>query len=158
MRVTGKPVRTSVGLCFIALALIAAGLVLPGAKESQEPLPYVCIFGGLFIGIPAALGIGIVLNNRRKLGTQRRQRPSVPPKRKVREGHCLITTVTCKTKTRHRIIDFKDNKNAPHGVDRNMKWTGGKRVSVVGHSGISSPYPIFRRMNTYTVMDSESGN
>jgi hypothetical protein len=66
MRVTGKPVRTSVGFCFIALALIAAVLVLPGAKESQSPLLYVCIFGGLFVGIPAALGIGVVLENRRK--------------------------------------------------------------------------------------------
>ncbi len=66
MRVTGKPVRRSVGLCFIALALIAAVLVLQGAKESHASLLYVCIFGGLFVGIPAVLGIGVVLENRRK--------------------------------------------------------------------------------------------
>ena len=66
MRVTGKPVSTSVGLFFIAFALIAAVLVLPGARSSQSPLLYVCIFGGLFVGVPAALGIGVVLENLRK--------------------------------------------------------------------------------------------
>ena len=66
MRVTGKPVPTSVGVFFIAFALVAAVLVLPGAKGSQSPILYVCIFGGLFVGIPAALGIGVVLENLRK--------------------------------------------------------------------------------------------
>jgi hypothetical protein len=66
MRITGKPVPTSVGGFFIAFALIAAVLVLPGAKGSQSPVLYVCIFGGLFVGIPAALGIGVILENLRK--------------------------------------------------------------------------------------------
>lgn len=66
MRVTGKPIRTSVGISFIALAFVIAVLILPGAKESQSPLLYICILGGLFVGIPAAMGIGIVLENRRK--------------------------------------------------------------------------------------------
>jgi hypothetical protein len=65
MKVTGKPVATSVGVFFIAFALIAAALVLPGAKWSQAPFLYLCIFGGVFIGIPAVLGIGIVLENLR---------------------------------------------------------------------------------------------
>jgi hypothetical protein len=65
MRVTGKPVSTSVGLFFIAFALIAAVLVLPGARSSQSPFLYVCSFGGLFVGVPAALGIGVVLENLR---------------------------------------------------------------------------------------------
>lgn len=66
MRVTGKPVRTSVGLFFIAFALINAGVFLPGARGSQSPLLYVFIVGGLFVGVPAALGIGVVLENLRK--------------------------------------------------------------------------------------------
>ena len=66
MRITGKPVPTSVGGFFIAFAIIAALLVFPGAKGSQSPLLYICIFGGLFVGIPAALGIGVVLENLRK--------------------------------------------------------------------------------------------
>ncbi len=65
MKVTGKPVATSVGVFFIALALIMAALVLPSAKGSHAPFLYVCIFGGLFVGIPAALGIGIVFENLR---------------------------------------------------------------------------------------------
>ena len=66
MRITGKPVPTSVGGFFIAFALVAAVVVLPGAKGSQSPVLYVCIFGGLFVGIPAALGIGLILENLRK--------------------------------------------------------------------------------------------
>jgi hypothetical protein len=66
MRITGKPVPTSVGGFFIAFAIIAALLVFPGAKGSQSPLLYICIFGGLFVGIPAALGIGVVLENLRR--------------------------------------------------------------------------------------------
>jgi len=66
MKVTGKPIPTSVGIFFIAFALLEAALVLPGAKGAQSPILYVCIIGGLFIGTPAALGIGVVLENRRK--------------------------------------------------------------------------------------------
>jgi hypothetical protein len=66
MRVTGKTVPTSVGVFFVAFALIAAVLLLPGAKVSQSPILYVCIVGGLFVGIPAALGIAVVLENVRK--------------------------------------------------------------------------------------------
>jgi hypothetical protein len=66
MRVTGKPVPTSVGIFFIGFALLAAGFIFPGAKAAQSPVLYVCIFGGLFVGIPAALGIGVVVENRRK--------------------------------------------------------------------------------------------
>jgi hypothetical protein len=66
MKVTGKHVPNSVGMFFIAFALLAAGLLLPGAKESQSPLLYACFLGGLFVGIPAALGIGVILENLRK--------------------------------------------------------------------------------------------
>jgi hypothetical protein len=65
MKITGKPVATSVGVWFIGFALICAALVVPGAKESQSPFLFVCIVGGLFVGIPAALGIGVVLENLR---------------------------------------------------------------------------------------------
>jgi len=66
MKVTGKAIPTSVGIFFIGFALVAAFLVVPGAKQSESPLLYICILGGLFVGIPAALGIGVVLENRRK--------------------------------------------------------------------------------------------
>jgi hypothetical protein len=66
MKITGKDVPTSVGVFFIAFALVAAALVLPGAKAAQSPVLYVCIFGGLFVGIPGVLGIGVVLENLRK--------------------------------------------------------------------------------------------
>jgi len=56
MKVTGKPVWTSVGLFFIGFALLSAILILPGAKGAQSPFLCICIFGGLFVGIPAALG------------------------------------------------------------------------------------------------------
>jgi hypothetical protein len=74
MRVTGKPIRPSVGVFFIGFALISAILILPGAKGSEAPLLYVCIFGGLFVGIPAVLGIAIVyehLHNRNRSGITR---------------------------------------------------------------------------------------
>jgi hypothetical protein len=66
MNVTGKPVSISVGIFFIGFALLAAAFIFPGAKGAQSPILYVCIFGGLFVGIPAALGIGIVVENQRK--------------------------------------------------------------------------------------------
>ena len=66
MTVTGKPVPTSVGIFFIGFALLAAALIFRGANGGQSPILFVCIFGGLFVGIPAALGIGVVVENRRK--------------------------------------------------------------------------------------------
>jgi len=65
MKITGKPVPTSVGIFFIAFALLAAAFIFPGAK-GESPILYIFIFGGLFVGIPAALGIGVVVENRRK--------------------------------------------------------------------------------------------
>lgn len=66
MQVTGKPVATSVGVFFIAFAVLAAVLLLPGAKESRSPLLYMCILGGLFVGVPAILGIAVVHENLHK--------------------------------------------------------------------------------------------
>jgi hypothetical protein len=66
MKVTGKPVPTSVGFFFIGFAILAAALLFPGARGSQSPVLYACIFGGLFVGIPAALGVAVVIENPRK--------------------------------------------------------------------------------------------
>jgi hypothetical protein len=66
MKVTEKPVPTGVGIFFIGFALLAAALILPGAKQAQSPILYVCIFGGLFVGIAATLGIAVVIKNRRR--------------------------------------------------------------------------------------------
>jgi len=60
MKVTGKPVRPSVGVSFIGFALINAILILRGMKGAESPILYICIFGALFVGIPAVLGIAIV--------------------------------------------------------------------------------------------------
>ena len=67
MNITGKPVSVGVGVGFIGFALICAILILPGAKGSQAPLLYIFIFGGLFVIVPALLGIAVVyehLHNR----------------------------------------------------------------------------------------------
>jgi hypothetical protein len=45
--------KSVVGLFFIGLAVLAAILILLGARGAQSPFPYFCIFGGLFVGIPA---------------------------------------------------------------------------------------------------------
>jgi hypothetical protein len=75
MKVTGgKPFPLSLGGCFIALAVIGAVFILPGAKESHAPLLYVCIFGGLGVGIPAILGIAIVRENLRNRNHVRAKR------------------------------------------------------------------------------------
>lgn len=65
MKVTGKPVRTSVGVGFLTIALFAAIVLLPNAHESQSPVLYVLLLGGLFVGVPAALGIEIIIENAR---------------------------------------------------------------------------------------------
>jgi hypothetical protein len=63
-----------VGGGYIVLALMSAILILPWAKGSEAPLLDVCIFGGLFVSIPAVLGIAIVyehLHNRTRSGITR---------------------------------------------------------------------------------------
>ena len=60
MKVTGKPIRPSVGVCFIGFAVINAILILRGMKGAASPIFYICVFGGLFVGIPAVLGIATV--------------------------------------------------------------------------------------------------
>ena len=66
MRVTdGKRFSMSLGIWSIVFAVVSAIFVLPGASEAQSPFLYVCIFGGLAIGIPGALGIAIVRENLR---------------------------------------------------------------------------------------------
>ena len=50
----------ALGWFFICFAVLAAVLILPGAKESASPTLYVLIFGGLFVGIFAVLGIAIL--------------------------------------------------------------------------------------------------
>jgi hypothetical protein len=66
MKVGGKPFPTSLGVFFIGFALLAAVAVLSGAKEAHSPFLYVIILGGLFVGVPGILGIGVVVENRRK--------------------------------------------------------------------------------------------
>jgi hypothetical protein len=66
MKVTGRAVPTSLGFFLIVFAVVAAVAVLSGARGMQSPLLFVGIFGGLFVGVPAALGIGVVVENRRK--------------------------------------------------------------------------------------------
>jgi hypothetical protein len=55
-----RPLNPQVGLCFVAYALIVAAVLLPEARRAASPVLYVCIIGGIFVGVPAALGVGIV--------------------------------------------------------------------------------------------------
>jgi hypothetical protein len=66
VKVGGKPVATGVGVFFIAFGALCAVLLMRGARESHSPFLYVCIFGGLFVGVPAILGIAVVHENLRK--------------------------------------------------------------------------------------------
>jgi hypothetical protein len=53
--------QLSVGVFFVALAITAAILLLPGAAKSASAVLYILIFGGLFVGVPATLGLGVIL-------------------------------------------------------------------------------------------------
>jgi RsiW-degrading membrane proteinase PrsW (M82 family) len=50
-----------VGVFAVAFALIGAILLLPGAAKPSSVVLYILIFGGLFVGVPATLGLGIIL-------------------------------------------------------------------------------------------------
>jgi hypothetical protein len=63
MKVNGKPIPTSVGVFFIVFAVVLGVLLVPGAKESRSPFLYLCILGGLFVGVPIILGISVVREN-----------------------------------------------------------------------------------------------
>jgi len=63
---TNIGLSSNVGVFFVAIALVDAIFILPGARESQSPILYVCIFGGLFVAIPATLGIAVVTQNRKR--------------------------------------------------------------------------------------------
>jgi hypothetical protein len=43
------------------LDALTAIFVLPGARESASAVLYVLVLGGLFVGVPASLGIGIII-------------------------------------------------------------------------------------------------
>ena len=63
-----------VGLGFIAVALFIAVAFLPGIREARSPSLYVIIVGGIFVGVPAAVGIGLVsgrLQRRLRKGSSR---------------------------------------------------------------------------------------
>ncbi len=49
------------GVFFVAFAVTAAILLLPGAAKSSSAVLYIVIFGGLYVGVPAALGLGVIL-------------------------------------------------------------------------------------------------
>ncbi len=74
MKVAGKSVSSGVGVFFIAFALVVAVVFMPGAKESASPLLYICVLGGLFVGIPAVLGIAVLYENLHGPNGTRKQR------------------------------------------------------------------------------------
>ncbi len=53
--------QLGVGVFFVAFAITGAILLLPGATKSSSSVLYVLIFGGLFVGVPATLGLGVIL-------------------------------------------------------------------------------------------------
>ena len=58
-------VGLDVGIFFVVLSVITGAIVIAGAKDAQSPVLFVCLFGGLFSGVPGALGIGAIVNHRR---------------------------------------------------------------------------------------------
>ena len=60
-----------VGISFVGLAIASGFFILPDAKKSASPILYVLILGGLFVGIPAALGIGVIIEQMRLRKNQR---------------------------------------------------------------------------------------
>ena len=74
---TGRRGPLTIGLFFIGFALLAAILLSTGTKSAASPTLYVIIIGGLFVGVPGALGIGIAFENlrgRRDRSEKRRRR------------------------------------------------------------------------------------
>jgi hypothetical protein len=65
MKLFEKPVNIQVGVFFIGFAALAGVFVLPGARETTAPIFYICVFGGLFVGIPAVLGVAIITEHLR---------------------------------------------------------------------------------------------
>lgn len=53
--------QLGVGVFFVAFAITGAILLLPGATKSSSAALYILIFGGLFVGVPATLGLGVIL-------------------------------------------------------------------------------------------------
>jgi hypothetical protein len=62
----GSLPRFSVGLSAIGVAVLTAIVMFLGAKESASPILYIIILGGLFVGVPGALGIGVVYEHLRR--------------------------------------------------------------------------------------------
>jgi hypothetical protein len=56
-----EPGKLSLGAFFVGFAALTAILLLPGARQSASVVLYVLVLGGLFVGVPAALGIGIII-------------------------------------------------------------------------------------------------
>jgi hypothetical protein len=50
-----------VGVFFVAFAVTGAILLLPDAAKSSSGVLYILTFGGLFVGVPATLGLGVIL-------------------------------------------------------------------------------------------------
>ena len=50
----------TLGYFFISFAILMGLVILPGAKDSASPVLYVFIFGGLFVGVFATLGVGLL--------------------------------------------------------------------------------------------------
>jgi hypothetical protein len=66
MQITGKPVSVGVGVFFIVFGVAGAAAMLWGAKSAASPFLFVCIFGGLFMLLPAVLGIAVVYEHLHK--------------------------------------------------------------------------------------------
>lgn len=56
------------GIFFVAFAVLMGIVFLPGAKEAHSPILYVLIIGGIFVAIPALVGVAIILG---RLGRRR---------------------------------------------------------------------------------------
>jgi hypothetical protein len=71
MKIGGKYAATSFGVSFIAFAIVSSIIIVSSASEAQSPFLYLCIFGGLFAGVPAILGVALVREHLAEKGRNR---------------------------------------------------------------------------------------
>jgi hypothetical protein len=73
------------GRVFIAFAIICAIVQLPLASKSSSAILFILILGGLFAGVPATLGLGVILAQLKHRKNQYgREKTSTDPLPKIR--------------------------------------------------------------------------
>jgi hypothetical protein len=48
------------GIFLVAFAVLAAAIFLPDVRKAPSPLLYIVVIGGIFVALPAAIGIAVI--------------------------------------------------------------------------------------------------